>query len=175
MTMRTESAMARRTPLCGAILAFIVNPLPAYSAECVQEKAVYGDMDNAYELRFEPMGSESSVSNKFKFSVRNTAIIAEGIVMRGEDQPSADGRIMFECPEGDVTGADLRACTVWQGMIYASDLKGHIRALPAEGESAADRLFLPALGPSIQKSSLWGKGKATVAPWDVLSLKGCNQ
>ncbi|RKD61748.1 MULTISPECIES: hypothetical protein [unclassified Rhizobium] len=157
------------------VLAFAVNPLPAFAEECVQEKAVYVDMDNAYELRFEPMGSESSVSNKFKLAVRNTAIVAEGIVMHGDDQPGADGRIMFECPEGDVTGADLRACTVWQGMIYASDLKGHIRALPGEGQSAADRLFLPALGPSIQKSSLWGKGKATVAPWDVLSLKGCNQ
>ncbi len=173
--MPAISTIARKTPVCGAILVFAVNPLPSLAEECVQEKAVYVDMDNAYELRFEPMGSESSVSNRFKLAVRNTAVVAEGVVMRSDDQLRSDGRIMFECPEGDVTGADLRACTVWQGMVYASDLKGHIRALPAEGESAADRLFLPALGPSIQKSSLWGKGKATVAPWDVLSLKGCNQ
>ncbi|ENN89590.1 hypothetical protein RHSP_59808 [Rhizobium freirei PRF 81] len=175
MIMPAMSTMVKQTPLYGAMLIFAVNPLPAFAAECAQEKAVYVDMDNAYELRFEPMGSESSVSNRFKLAVRNTAIVAEGVVMRTDDQLRADGRIMFECPEGDVTGADLRACTVWQGMVYASDLKGHIRALPAEGESAADRLFLPALGPSIRKSSLWGKGKATVAPWDVLSLKGCNQ
>ncbi|WP_244575231.1 hypothetical protein [Rhizobium sp. 11515TR] len=175
MTMPIATAMIRLASMRWIMLACAVNPVSAYAEECVQEKAVYVDMDNAYELRFEPMGSDSSVSNRFKLAVRNTNIVADGIVMRTDDHLRADGRIMFECPEGDVTGADLRACTVWQGMVYASDLKGHIRALPAEGESAADRLFLPALGPSIQKSSLWGKGKATVAPWDVLSLKGCNQ
>ncbi|MDK4714906.1 hypothetical protein [Rhizobium sp. CNPSo 4039] len=173
--MPIATAMIRLASMRWIMLACAVNPVSAYAEECVQEKAVYVDMDNAYELRFEPMGSQSSVSNRFKLAVRNTNIVADGIVMRTDDHLRADGRIMFECPEGDVTGADLRACTVWQGMVYASDLKGHIRALPAEGESAADRLFLPALGPSIQKSSLWGKGKATVAPWDVLSLKGCNQ
>ncbi|MBB6488310.1 hypothetical protein GGD46_005624 [Rhizobium lusitanum] len=173
--MPATSSIAKRTPLCGAILVCVINPLPALALECAQEKAVYVDMDDAYELRFEPMSSDSPVSNRLKLTVRNTAIVAEGIVMRTDDNLRADGRIMFECPEGDVTGADLKACTVWQGMVYASDLKGHIRTLPAEGESAADRLFLPALGPSIQKSSLWGQGKATVAPWDVLSLKGCNQ
>ncbi|MFB2566851.1 hypothetical protein [Rhizobium sp. IMFF44] len=173
--MPAESTMARLASMPWIMLACAVNPVPVCAEECVQEKAVYVDMDNAYELRFEPMEADSSVSNRFKLTVRNTNIVADGIVMRTDDHLRADGRIMFECPEGDVTGADLRACTVWQGMVYASDLKGHIRALPAEGESAADRLFLPALGPSIQKSSLWGKGKATVAPWDVLSLKGCNQ
>ncbi len=173
--MPAQTMMTRLASMPWIMLACAVNPMPAHAEECLQEKAIDVDMDNAYELRFEPMGSESSVSNRFKLAVRNTAILAEGIVMRGDDQLRADGRIMFECPEGDVTGADLRACTVWQGMVYASDLKGHIRALPAQGESAADRLFLPALGPAIQKSSLWGKGKATVAPWDVLSLKGCNQ
>ena len=173
--MPVNRMMTRLAPMRWAMMAFAVNPALALASECVQEKAVYGDTDDAYELRFEPTESESSVSNKFKLAVRNTAVVADGIIMRTDDQHHANGRIMFECPEGDVTGADLRACTVWQGMVYASDLKGHISTLPAGGESAAERLFLPALGPSIQKSSLWGEGKATVAPWDVLSLKGCYQ
>ena len=173
--MPVNRMMTRLAPVRWAMMAFAVNPALALASECVQEKAVYGDTDDAYELRFEPTESESSVSNKFRLAVRNTAAVADGIVMRTDDQHHANGKIMFECPEGDVTGADLRACTVWQGTVYASDLKGHISMLPAEGESAAERLFLPALGPSIQKSSLWGEGKATVAPWDVLSLKGCYQ
>jgi hypothetical protein len=175
MMMPTNCIMTRLAPICWAMTAFSGSPLAASAAECMQERAVYVDMDGAYELRFEPMGAESSVSNRFKLAVRNTAIVADGVVMRTDDHLRADGRIMFECPEGDVTGADLRACTVWQGMVYASDVKGHISALPSEGETAAKRLFLPALGPSIQKSSLWGDGKATVAPWDVLSLKGCDE
>ena len=83
--------------------------------------------------------------------------------------------IMFNCPEGDVTGADLRACTVWQGMIYASDLTGNISYSAGGRRRGAARLFLPALGPSIRESSIWGEGKATVAPWDVLTLKGCGE
>ncbi|MDE1996772.1 MAG: hypothetical protein KGI75_30005 [Rhizobiaceae bacterium] len=158
------------------MMAFTAMPAMAMADECVQEKAIYGDMDDAYELRFEPVGSEAAVtSNRFKFSVRNTSVVADGIVMRTDDQMRANGMIMFNCPEGDVTGADIRACTVWQGMIYASDMAGNISALPMEGADAAARLFLPALGPSIQESAIWGKGKATVAPWDVLTLKGCGE
>ncbi|AYG61568.1 hypothetical protein [Rhizobium jaguaris] len=167
--------MARLAPVHWAMMAFTAIPAPALADECVQEKAVYGDMDDAYELRFEPVGSQMAVSNQFKFTVRNTPIVADGVVMRSDDLLHANGMIMFNCPEGDVTGADLRACTVWQGMIYASDLTGNISALPAEGAGAAERLFLPALGPSIRESSIWGKGKATVAPWDVLTLKGCGE
>ncbi|MBB3456683.1 hypothetical protein FHT86_004994 [Rhizobium sp. BK313] len=174
--MRVNRAMARLTPVHWAMMAFTAIPAPALADECVQEKAVYGDMDDAYELRFEPVGSQAAAtSNKFKFAVRNTPIVADGVVMRSDDLLRANGMIMFNCPEGDVTGADLRACTVWQGMIYASDLTGNISALPAEGAGAAARLFLPALGPSIRESSIWGEGKATVAPWDVLTLKGCGE
>ncbi|MBB4568156.1 hypothetical protein GGE67_003886 [Rhizobium leucaenae] len=174
--MPASHTMARLTPVHWAIMAFAAIPAPVLADECVQEKAVYGDMENAYELRFEPVGSEAAAaSNKFKFAVRNTPIVADGVVMRSDDQLRANGLIMFNCPEGDVTGADLRACTVWQGMIYASDLTGNISVLPAEGAGAAARLVLPALGPSIRDSSIWGKGKATVAPWDVLALKGCGE
>ncbi|WP_047466062.1 hypothetical protein [Rhizobium rhizogenes] len=167
--------MARLVPLHWAMMVFMAIPTLAHAGECVQEKAVYGDMDDAYELRFEPAGPAAAVSNKFKFAVRNTSIVAEGVIMRSDDGPHANGTIMFNCPEGDVTGADLRACTVWQGMVYASDMKGDISVLPMEGAGAAARLFLPALGPSIRQSIIWGKGKATVAPWDVLTLKGCDE
>ncbi|HEY0121988.1 MAG TPA: hypothetical protein VGC14_09530 [Rhizobium sp.] len=165
--------MARLAPW--AMTALMAIPALARADECVQEKAIYGDMDDAYELRFEPAGPAAAVSNKFKFTVRNTPIVADGVIMRSDDGPHANGAIMFNCPDGDVTGADLRACTVWQGMIYASDMKGDIGALPTEGAGAAARLFLPALGPSIRQSIIWGEGKATVAPWDVLTLKGCGE
>lgn len=173
--MPGKRAMARSILVLGAMTACTVGPALAFADECAQEKAVYGDMDNAYELRFEPAGAAIAVSNKFKLAVLNTAVVADGVVMHGDDGSHASGTIMFNCPEGDVTGADLRACTVWQGMIYASDVKGHISALPAPDAGAAARLFLPALGPSIRQSVLWGAGKATVAPWDVLSLKGCGR
>jgi len=39
--------------------------------------------------------------------------------------------------------------------------------------AAAEKLVLPGLGPAIRESSAWGEGKASVAPWDVLSFKEC--
>ena len=174
--MAVNRARGRLTPLHWAMMAVATLPGPAKAEECTQEKAIYGDMDDAYELRFEPLGSQAAAaSNRFKFSVRNTSIVADGVVMRSDDSLRANGMIMFNCPQGDVTGADIRACTIWQGMVYASDMEGNISVLPVGDADAAARLFLPALGPAIRESSIWGKGKATIAPWDVLTLKGCGE
>ena len=148
---------------------------PAFAA-CPQEKAIYGDSDSAYELRFEPVGSEAAAaSNHFKLVVLSSPITLDGVVMRSDDPARSDGILMFHCPQGDVTGADLRACTIWQGPIYAAGADGVIDVLPAEGAEAAQRVLLSSLGPAIRQSSIWGKGKAHVAPWDVLTFKGCSR
>jgi hypothetical protein len=81
--------------------------------------------------------------------------------------------MFFNCPEGDVTGDDLKACTVWQGVIYGL-VAGHIDLLPSAEAKAADEILLPDFGPSIRNSKIWGIGKATVTPGDVLALKGCS-
>jgi hypothetical protein len=157
-----------------SILCILLAVTPAAAAECLQEQAVYGDADGAYELRFEPVGSASAVtSNHFKVKVAKTDLVLDGIVMQSGEPVRPNGMIMNNCPQGDSTGEEIAACTVWEGVIYAIGGDGKVGSLPEEGSEAAAQLLLPDFGPAVRNSSIWGK--ATVAPWDVLSLKGCVQ
>jgi hypothetical protein len=147
---------------------------PVFAADCKQASAVYIDHDGAYELRFTPINSQAAVaSNQFKLSVLKTAIVFDGYVMPADDPARANGLLMFNCPGGDVTTADLNACTIWQGAVYGVNADGGIDNLQPEAADAADKVLLPGLGPAIRASSVWGAGKATVAPWDVLDFKEC--
>ncbi|OJF91885.1 hypothetical protein [Pararhizobium antarcticum] len=163
-----------KTRLCSATLAaLLLASWPAVAAGCAQEQAIYADPDGAYELRFEPVGSTSAAtSNHFKLAVLKTDLVLDGVVMEAGDPPRPAGMIMNNCPEGDTTGDELAACTIWEGVLYAVDAEGKIGLLSPEGTEAAAQILLPDLGPAIRSSSIWGK--ATVAPFDVLALTGCK-
>jgi hypothetical protein len=161
-----------RLAVSASILSALLAATPAVAADCLQEQAIYGDAGGAYELRFEPVGSASAVtSNHFKIKVAKTDLVLDGIVMQSGEPVRPNGMIMNNCPEGDVTGDEIAACTVWEGVIYSIAADGKVGALPEEGRQAAAQLLLPDFGPAVRNSSIWGK--ATVAPWDVLTLKGC--
>jgi hypothetical protein len=156
--------------------AFLVSATcqPVLAADCKQASAVYADHDGAYELRFTPINSDAAVaSNQFKLSVLRTALVFDGYVMPSDDPVRADGLVMFNCPTGDATTADLNACTIWQGTVYGVNANGDIDNLQPEGADAADKVVLAGLGPAIRASAVWGAGKATVAPWDVFAFKEC--
>ncbi|MBW9066377.1 hypothetical protein JNB71_24025 [Rhizobium herbae] len=157
-----------------SVLSALLAAMPAVAADCLQEQAVYGDADGAYELVFEPVGSASAVtSNHFKVKVEKTDLVLDGVVMHSGEPVRPNGMIMNNCPQGDVTGEEIAACTVWEGVIYSISADGKVGSLPEEGSQAAAQLLLPDFGPAVRNSSIWGK--ATVAPWDVLALKGCVQ
>lgn len=155
-----------------AALLFSLAPLAAQAADCLQGKAIYGDADGAYELRFSPVGSESATtSNRFDVVALKTDLKLEGFVMLSGDPERANGMVMHNCPEGDVTGDDLAACMIWQGVVYSVSSAGKIDLLPAETAVAAPQLLLPDFGPAVKASSTGEK--LTVAPWDVFAFKGC--
>jgi hypothetical protein len=163
-----------RLAASASTLSALLAVSPADAAGCLQEQAIYGDADGAYELRFEPVGSPSAAtSNHFKIKVGKTDLVLDGIVMQSDEPVRANGMIMHNCPEGDVTGDDIAACTVWQGVIYSVGTDGTVASLPGEGLEAASQVLLPDFGPAVRNSSIWGK--ATVAPWDVLTFKECSQ
>lgn len=174
MSAGTGITAGRKGVAAIAAAAFFGVPVAAFGAACKQEQAVYVDRDAAYELRFTPLNSPSAAaSNQFKVSALRTSVVMEGYVMASEDPVRAIGILMFNCPEGDATGADLNACTVWQGAVYGMNAEGELDNLQPEGAAAAEKLVLPGLGPAIRESSAWGEGKASVAPWDVLIFKEC--
>jgi hypothetical protein len=159
--------------LTAASLAFLPAGL-AYAGACTQERAVYADDKGIYELTFQAVDPESSASShSFKMTIKNTKLVLDGYVMSSEPVNRSNGFLFNNCPEGDITGDDIAACTVWQGVIYGHE-KGRIELLPEQGKTAADEVLLAGFGPALQASAAWGPNKATVVPWDVLVLKGCR-
>ncbi|WEX77206.1 hypothetical protein PYH37_005595 [Sinorhizobium numidicum] len=159
-----------------ASLAIALITTPAFAEECKQAHAIYADPAGIYELRFEPVGSESAVtSNHFKVKVGETGLLLDGVVMQSGEPERPNGIVMHNCPEGDVTGAELSACTVWQGVMYTVDKAGKIGLLAAEDEPAAEQILLPDFGPSLRLSSAWGEGKANSDSSDVFQLRGCAE
>lgn len=156
----------------GAAVMGVMVLNSAANASCRQDKATYVDANAGFELRFVPTDSDASAStHQFTLSIAKSALKLQGYVMGSEPVNRSNGMIFNNCPEGDVTGADIAACTVWQGVIYGN-IAGKLDLLPAASAEAAPEILLPDLGPALVTSA--ALGKALDAPWDVLTLKGCG-
>lgn len=166
--------MVFRAHIVTSILSGLLATTAA-GAECTQERAIYTDRDGAYELVFEPVGSEAAaVTHRFKVKALKGDLLLDGHIMMGDEVVRSIAMVMHNCPEGDVTGEEIAACTVWQGIVYPLDQAGTLAELvPAEGTAAADRLLLAGFGPALRFSNVWEEKKLSVAPWDVLTYKGC--
>lgn len=158
--------------LMAALLA--VLPCQAALAACPMELAVYGDRDDAAGIDFRPTSGSATVTNTFRM-VLDKGVMLDGIVMWTEGEARPHGMLMHQCPTGDVTGEELAACTVWEGVIYGVDDKGEVGLMPAEGKDAPATLILPDLGPSLKASAAWGANGLSKLPWDVFALKGCQE
>jgi hypothetical protein len=97
-------------------------------------------------------GSAIAVSNRSGMQIRDDEVL-DGIVLWTGDVPRPNGWLMHTCPGGDVTGAEIEAGTVWQGVVYAVTGDGQIGLLPAEGEAATRQLLLPDLAGGLQNAS----------------------
>lgn len=149
-------------------------PVPAQAADCAQLDAIYADPSGAYELRFVPLNSEAAAaSGRFHVTVAGLGTAMEGFVMPADDLVSSDGILMFGCPEGDATGAEISACTVWQGKLHGTTGAGVASNLQAENGPATSDVVLTGFGKAVRLSRLWSEGKVTVAPEDVLTFKEC--
>ncbi len=144
------------------------------SAACPLELATYADIEGVAEIDFVPTRDAATVSNTFRMLLDNNVVL-DGVVMWSEGVARPNGMLMHKCPEGDVTGEELAACTVWQGVIYTADASGNIALLPAEKAVAPDQLVLPDLGPSLRLSAAHGGDGFSKVPWDVFTLKGCQE
>jgi hypothetical protein len=148
--------------------------MPAFAA-CPIELAVYGDLEQAAELDFVPVKDSATITNGFRMILDNDTVL-DGIVQWSDDGVRRPrGALMYKCPEGDVTGDELVACTVWEGVIYTSDGQGNIELLPAEGVDAPKTLIFPDLGPSLRFSAAYGSAGFSKVPRDVFALKGCQE
>ncbi|MBU0738989.1 MAG: hypothetical protein KJ981_01540 [Alphaproteobacteria bacterium] len=153
------------------LLAALALSDAAMAADCRIEKATYREAETGVELVFAAASGENTpVSHAFSTEIGTFKL--DGHVMFDPEIERPIGMLMNNCPESDVTGATIAACTVWKGIVYGIDeTTGHVDLLPPEGADAPDALLLPGFGPSILSSAV---GKAmNSAPWDVFEFKGC--
>jgi hypothetical protein len=148
------------------------------SANCFQELATYKDAAANGELAFTPRkeGEVDSMLARFTIRFPENNVVLDGIVMdAGEPFFRPLGMIMHNCPEGDATGDEIAACTVWQGVVYGVDELGNIKYLAPtnEGKEAAKTLLFPDLGAAVQMSSAFGAGKLATPPKDDFKQSAC--
>jgi hypothetical protein len=155
------------------LLAALALSNAASAADCLIEKATYREAETGVELVFAAASGENTpVTHGFTSQIGQFKL--NGHVLYDPEIERPVGMLMNNCPEGDVTGADLAACTVWKGIVYGVDTAtGHVDLLPPEGANVPDALLLPGFGPAVMASPL-GKG-LKASPWDVFEFKECAE
>lgn len=156
------------------MLPILLGLTSASFAECRVELATYRDMEQVASIEFQPAPASATITNTFRMLLDN-GVVLDGLVQWSEGVRRPYGMLTYKCPEGDATGDQLDACTVWEGVIYTSDEYGNIAGLPAEGAGAPGKLILSDLGPSLRMSAAYGAGGFSAVPWDVFEISGCQE
>lgn len=165
----------KRAPTTMLAAAVLFGASPAAAEDCPQERAIYADDDGSLTLEFSPNdGGPMMASNVFTVAMANDIVI-DGVVIWNVGLPRPNGIMMHACPDGDATGEEIEACTVWEGVVYSVDGSGRVDYLAPEDKPAAEQLLFPDLGRSVRYSAVWGEGKVGIVPRDVLKLSGCRE
>ncbi|MCB1383405.1 MAG: hypothetical protein KDJ73_10850 [Notoacmeibacter sp.] len=152
----------------------LASGLPALAA-CRQELALYADTSKTATLEFVPHDGEAvTVTNRFRL-VAGEKVIEGFVQWSGAPAPRPYGMLTDQCPDGDVTGEELEACTVWQGAIYAVGSGGAVGLLPGQGEDAAQSLVLSDLARAMSQHRAYAETKLAEPPFDVFTLSGCQE
>lgn len=138
-------------PVLLSVLMLALGAGMAKAADCPQEKAVYNQAGGSFRLAFKPVGSDAAVMvNRFELVVDRQ--VFTGFVMESEEPTRSVLRIENKCPDGDVTGEDLAACTLFEGYAYAIGAAGETGPLPKGSAKAAPHLLLAGFAPVLLQS-----------------------
>lgn len=154
-----------------ALAAIMVFAAPAAHAACPQALSVYTEPGSGATLEFVSGSDMVMASNVFRLVVPDGPVLT-GHVIWGNGVSRADGALMHECPEGDVTGDELDDCTKWQGVLYAVGSEGAVDMIGTE--SAAQTLLMPDLSRTLFYSGL-NDGTAKLPQFDAFKLSGCQE
>lgn len=169
-----HTGLRRRLAGGFALTACALMPVAsgAQGAECLQSDALYADQDRVAVISFDAgFAAAPGVTNRFDMLIGEVAL--EGIVIwsGGVERPQAI--LLHDCPEGDATAAELDACTLWQGIVYAVGADGEIGFLPGASELAADRLLFPGLPWQLSFTEAFEAGEIADLPFEVFERTGC--
>ena len=170
-------ASARLPMLTLAAAMMAASNLPTLAA-CPQALAVYGEAASAAEIAFSgPLSDADGMQHRFRLSFAGNGVTMDGVVMMAGEPDRPWGVVLHQCPEGDATGAEIAACTVWEGPIYAIGADGSVDWMPVRDamQTAGDRLLLPDFGAAVMRSQAWQAQEITALPDDVFRLKACQE
>ena len=156
-----------------AVALMAMPPLAPAHAACPIELAVYSEPDIGASLNFAPVGP-GVASNAFRLGLESDGLL-DAVVLWSDDPGRPIARIMHQCPEGDATGEEIAACTIWQGVVYTVDAAGAVGLLPFEGEAAPPTLLLPDFARALGASGLKVASHPKGLPWEAFSLTGCQE
>ncbi|WP_299870352.1 hypothetical protein [uncultured Hoeflea sp.] len=164
-------------PALTGLLTGLVSPV---MAACPQALAVYGGAAGAAEIAFAGALNEADgMLHRFTMAFAGSGVTMDGVVMLAGEPDRPWGIVMHACPEGDATGAEIEACTVWQGPIYAIDGGGQTGWLPVGGDlpgrDATENLLLPDFSAALMQSAAWRDKQITILPGDAYRLKACQE
>ena len=170
-------ASARPTSLMLAAMIVAAGSQTA-TAACPQALAVYDEAASDTEIAFSgPLTDVDGMQHRFRLSFAGNGVTMNGIVMMAGEPDRPWGVILHQCPEGDATGAEIAACTVWEGPIYAIGTDGAVDWMPVRDamQTAGDRLLLPDFGADVMRSQAWQAQEITELHDDVFRLKACQE
>lgn len=167
--------------LAGAFIVPASLVASVASAACPQALAVYTemagpDMEAGFqpaEINFFPDPNAFIVSNAFNMHLAKGESL-QGHIIWNTDSARSDGTLMLNCPDGDVTGEEIRACTHWVGVVYAVNVQGTLSLMPAADEDAAQSLILTDMSRALYFGDL-NKPSNTLPRWDQFQLSGCQE
>ncbi len=146
----------------------------SHAQGCLQGDAYYADGERVAVIAFDRSHETSpGVTNSFTMLLGETAM--DGVVIWSDGVERPQTILMHDCPLGDVTGAELDACTWWQGIVYTVDAAGEVGLIPHSDAEAAEQLLLPGLAWQLSFTEAHRSGELAELPWDVFELTGCAQ
>lgn len=155
--------------LAAAVMAAAPGWTEGTSARsCPQALAGYGTPEQRVLLEF-----SGSADLSFSLLIEGSDGRFDGFVYPSEEEGGMAGVILDDCPDGDVTGAELEACTVWQGPVRTVDANGNAGDLPASNEPAAGYLHLEGLAGALNERAPDLAAGSPVDEIEKLTLLAC--
>lgn len=160
--------------MAGFRIACLMSALavsPAMAA-CPQELAVYRGVDGIGALEFRGGGAGMFSEMRLLYPEVEPVTI---YLSQDDELDRSVAMIPLNCPEGDVTGAELAACLVYQGAVYAPGETGGMSGLPGAGADAAPKVFLPNLASALWGNPQFGDTGPQQRPAELFEISGCQE
>lgn len=141
------------------------------NAACRQDRAIYTEPNSGSQLVFRDDFGSFVATNSFRMNVPEGPAF-DGLVMWNNGVARANGMLQLNCPDGDIPGDELDACTKWEGVVYAMTSDGEIDLIGQD--DAAQKLILPDVSRTLYYEMIDAE-RGRLPAFDVFELTECQQ